>query len=106
MTHEEMDKVRGPAMTLRRAAFYFRAHIHSEDIQELLMTGVGKWGATKEEMKQFRSHLPGGIKLVLDTPAPVGAKRKKKRGANDRGLRASDCNTHPITGEVRRKRRR
>jgi len=106
MTHEEMDKVRGPYATLRRAAAYFREHVHSEDIQELLMTGVKRWEATKEEMKQFRSHLPGGIKLILDTPAPVVDKRKKKRGADNRGLRATDCNIHPITGEVRRGRRR
>ena len=106
MTQEEMYKMRGPYRTLMQAAQYFRAHVCSEDIKELLMTGVRKWGATKEEMKQFRSHLPGGIKLVLDTPAPVGAKRKKKRGAENLGLRASDCNTHPITGEVRRRRRR
>jgi hypothetical protein len=106
MTQEERDKVRGPAMTLSRAAEYFRAHVCSEDIQELLMTGVKRWGATKEEMKQFRSHLPGGIKLVLDTPAPVTDKQKKKRGACNFGLKASDCNIHPITGRVRRKRRR
>lgn len=106
MTQEERDKVRGAAMTLARAASYFRAHRDSEEIQELLMTGVRKWGATKEEMKQFRSHLPGGIKLVLDTPAPVGAKQKKKRGADNRGLRASECNRNPITGGVRRRRRR
>ena len=78
MTKEESHKVRGPQMTLYRAAAYFRAHYHSEDIHELLMTGVEAWGASKEDIRRFRSHLPGGIKLVLDTPAPVVNKRRKR----------------------------
>jgi len=84
MTDEERSKVMGPERTLQRAAMMFRDHDCSEDIHQLLLTGAKKWGATKEEIKKFRSHLPGGIKLVLDTPAP---EVNKRRGAGTRRRR-------------------
>ena len=92
MTKEETYKVRGAECTLLTAATYFRAHVCSEDIKELLITGDRRWEATKQEMKVFLSHLPGGIRLVLDTPSPVVNKRGNRGVKNRRGRRASDCN--------------